>query len=76
MKSAILAKLALQTSVLFTFVKDSCSCSVIAVTVDKSWAHHAEFQSKSFAAAAEYWQAQASKEQASEVKSIVLVGAW
>ena len=64
MKAAVVAKLAQQTYVYYNAVKDASVGSVLSPVLDPSWSHHAEYQSRLFAAGTEYWQATAVKESA------------
>jgi hypothetical protein len=64
MKPAVVSKLAVQTAQYYAVVKEACSSAALNTVIDPSWSHHCEYQSKSFAAAAEYWQAQNVKESA------------
>ena len=64
MKAAIVAKLAAQTSLHYKSTMDLSKQTGCVSYVDISWSHHAEFQYKCFQAAAEYWQSQSAKEEA------------
>jgi programmed cell death 6-interacting protein len=64
MKSNIIAKLAKQTSLYYHSTSVCCKVGVLGSMLDISWFAVTDFQSKVLGAAAEYWQAQASKEAA------------
>eukprot|EP01034_Spumella_vulgaris_P022324 gene22324-28444_t len=62
MKSAIIAKLAAQTSAFYSLASTACKTGLLGPLLDVSWYAITDFQSKCFHGAAEYWQAVASKE--------------
>lgn len=64
MKPAIIAKLAAQTSHFYRASADLSKKDYCGTYIDASWSNHADFQHKCFAAAAEYWQSQAVREEA------------
>jgi len=64
MKAAIIAKLAKQTSVFYGNTSVMCKVGVLGSMLDISWFAVTDFQNKLFQGAAEYWQAQASKDAA------------
>ena len=64
MKSVIVAKLASQTSQFYKWSEGLSKQDICASYIDISWSNHTDFQSKCFAAAAEYWQSQAAREEA------------
>lgn len=64
MKAGIIAKLAYQTSIFYSKASHLCKSRL---SIDKSWHTLTDFQCKCFQGAAEYWQATASKEIASQV---------
>ena len=64
MKSVIVAKLASQTSQFYRWSEGLSKQDICASYIDVSWSNHTDFQSKCFAAAAEYWQSQAAREDA------------
>lgn len=64
MKPLIIAKLAAQTSVFYKSCTDRSNDECCRNYIDASWKNHADFQHKCFAAAAEYWQSQAAREEA------------
>ena len=64
MKAVIVGKLAQQASVFFSHTLSSCKAGNMAPILDPSWAFHAQFQSQTFAGAAEYWTAMSAKEAA------------
>lgn len=64
MKSNIIAKLALQTSVFYAAASIPCRTGTIGPFLDISWFALTDFQAKCFQGAAEYWQAVAAKEAA------------
>ena len=62
MKPGIIAKLAAQTAAFYQTVVDLSKIGICGTYVDASWNVHANFQSKCFVGAAEYWKAQSAKE--------------
>jgi len=64
MKSVIIAKLAKQTSIFYASASVYCKVGILGMILDISWFAITDFQSKVFLGAAEYWQANASKEAA------------
>lgn len=64
MKQSIVAKLAKQTSVYYYATAVACRAPSLAHILDTLWLSVAEFQSKCFEGAAEYWQAQACRKNA------------
>ena len=62
MKSSVIAKLASQTTILFKAAANTCKLSSMQTILDQSWSSHVDYQVSICQAAAEYWQAQASKE--------------
>ena len=64
MKSVIVAKLASQTSQFYRWSEGLSKQEICASYIDASWSNHTDFQSKCFAAAAEYWQSQSAREDA------------
>ena len=64
MKSVIIAKLAKQTSIFYASASVYCKVGLLGMILDISWFAITDFQSKVFLGAAEYWQANASKEAA------------
>jgi programmed cell death 6-interacting protein len=62
MKSAIIAKLAAQVAIFYQQACSSTKAGSIVQILDISWFAITDYQSKSFQAAKEYWQAMASKE--------------
>jgi BRO1-like domain len=64
MKPAIIAKLAAQTSHFYRASADLSKNDYCGAYIDATWSNHADYQHKCFAAAAEYWQSQAVREEA------------
>lgn len=64
MKSNIIAKLSMQTSLFYAAASVACRAPSLTMVVDISWFAVSDFQAKCFLGAAEYWQAVASKEAA------------
>jgi programmed cell death 6-interacting protein len=64
MKAAIIAKLAKQTSIFYGGTSVACKVGALGSMLDISWFAVTDFQCKLFDGAAEYWQAQASKDAA------------
>lgn len=64
MKAAIIAKIAMQTSKFYSLACQFCGSGNCASLLDVSWHAIADFQSKCFHGAAEYWQSVAAKETA------------
>lgn len=64
MKSSIIAKLALQTSLFYSAASIAGRGGSLPTILDMSWFAISDFQAKCFLGAAEYWQALASKEAA------------
>lgn len=64
MKQSIVAKLAKQTSLYYHNTTLACLTPSLAIVLDSLWLSVAQFQSKCFEGAAEYWQAQACRRSA------------
>lgn len=64
MKQSVVSKLAKQTSVYYYACAESCRDPSLVNVLDSLWLSVAEFQSRCFEGAAEYWQAQACRRSA------------
>lgn len=64
MSAAVIAKLGVQTSLLYETVYNACTQEPLKSILDPSWGQIAEFQFGLIRSAAEFWQATAAKEAA------------
>ncbi|OQR92069.1 programmed cell death 6-interacting protein [Achlya hypogyna] len=64
MKDGIKSKLATQAVAFYTSALDFANSATLKTTIDRLWAVHIEFQVMCMKAAAQYWQAKASKDAA------------
>jgi hypothetical protein len=65
-KPTVIAKLAAQCETYYRAAQTQAGTPSLSAQLDRSWAGHLEYQWKCFAAAAQYWQSLAVKEQAAQ----------